>query len=351
MNLAIPLFRAIDEDAMRAAALKRILYLDLNMWIEVAERNSDLAARCRDVVTSGKAIFPVSYAAVAEVINQPDGDQRSNIATLMDELSQGISFRWTRDVQRVEIDHVCAQFFGPTQKGIPRELVLCYLYERMGRTFLEFPPAWNQGDAAEFSEMVANSIELRSVRWLVEHISVDEIRRRHERMGRAYEERMTTVIEESENHFGYVPKPERRKRLLVEEQVWVVKRLLSPRMARLLISRLGPRNAEFLLWLTNKLWKDDEHRLRKTMQEMPSLDLKCHIMAERTSNYSRRVRAQDFYDVEHALVAAAYADEFITTDRNLFHVLSRRADPASPCASRVSYGPEGLQKALALVES
>jgi hypothetical protein len=87
------------------------------------------------------------------------------------------------------------------------------------------------------------------------------------------------------------------------------------------------------------------------MRAIPCLDLQCHIMAERTSNHTRRVRGQDYYDVEHAIVGAAYADVFVTSDRHLYDLLTRRCKVPIARGCQVLLGVGGLRTVLNYVAS
>jgi hypothetical protein len=81
------------------------------------------------------------------------------------------------------------------------------------------------------------------------------------------------------------------------------------------------------------------------------LDIYCHIIAERSRNHSRKVRPQDFFDVEHAVVGGIYADFFVTMDGNLFDLLTHRCGISARCGCRVLQGIKGLEEALTEIAS
>ena len=72
----------------------------------------------------------------------------------------------------------------------------------------------------------------------------------------------------------------------------------------------------------------------------------ARTIRERDGNHSRKPRKQDFFDVEHAVVGGAYADIFVTSDGNLFDLLTRRCSISSDRGCRVMRGVKGLEEAL-----
>jgi predicted nucleic acid-binding protein len=69
-------------------------------------------------------------------------------------------------------------------------------------------------------------------------------------------------------------------------------------------------------------------------------------MAELTGNYARKVKEQDFHDDEHAIVPAVYADVFVTGDRHLLDLLTRRCDIPAARGCKIVRGVQGLREVL-----
>ncbi len=79
---------------------------------------------------------------------------------------------------------------------------------------------------------------------------------------------------------------------------------------------------------------------------MPSLRMFCDVMAARTMNPTRKVRAQDLWDVDHARVGAAYAHVFATLDRELVDLLNNRCKISSWTKCEVVQGIASLTERL-----
>jgi hypothetical protein len=118
-------------------------------------------------------------------------------------------------------------------------------------------------------------------------------------------------------------------------------------MSRTLLKIVGPeRLLDTIAAISKKVGEGGHKRLEQIMKAMPSLDLHCHILAERSCNSTRKVREQDFYDVEHAVVGGAYADFFVTSDGNLFDLLTNRRRVSAEMNCRIMRGVRGLIEIL-----
>jgi hypothetical protein len=167
-----------------------------------------------------------------------------------------------------------------------------------------------------------------------------------ERMER-YVQQMKGVMARSRDQHQHLSKEVRWKQLLLEERTSVVKKLISPRMSKNLLNIVGPEKLlEIIDAISKLIGEGGQHRLDQIMEAMPSLDLHCHIMAERGRNHSRKAHAQDFFDVEHAVVGGVYANFFVTSDGNLFDLLTQRCRISADRGCCVVRGVKGLEEVL-----
>lgn len=110
--------RVVDETQVFAqyVAGRRVAYLDTNLWIALTYVRSAAAASClaacRTLKREDRAIFPVSRAAVSELVEQKPGPAREARATLMDELSAGLCFREALSMRRSEAARAAAVLRG-----------------------------------------------------------------------------------------------------------------------------------------------------------------------------------------------------------------------------------------------
>lgn len=90
----------------RHVKARRVVYLDTNIWVCLTDARTQLSKEClplcREAVQSGAVIFPLSYASISELLDQPPDAPREIQAALMDELSLGITFRDAHLIEKEE---------------------------------------------------------------------------------------------------------------------------------------------------------------------------------------------------------------------------------------------------------
>jgi hypothetical protein len=112
---------ALTVDGERAAyrahvAGRRIGYLDTDAWIRLGRDHDEVAERCRLLCESGgrrkRLIFPLSYAACSELVQQAPSPSRDARVHLMQSLSEGVAFRDRDTVRRIEAESVVPLVLG-----------------------------------------------------------------------------------------------------------------------------------------------------------------------------------------------------------------------------------------------
>ena len=214
----------------------------------------------------------------------------------MDDLSKGLCFRTSKTIHEMEANLALPVILGASEIAFKREEILTWIAEFAARMTLRFPPSWNRAKADKFTRLLADRPELRSVKWLVDHSPPGQMGRENaERMER-YVQEMTAMMARSLSHYQHLSKDARWKQLLLEERTSVVKRLISPTMSENLLNVVGQEKLlDTIAAIAKQLGEGGQHRLDQIMKAMPSLDMYCHIMAERGRNHSRKAYAQDFF--------------------------------------------------------
>jgi hypothetical protein len=336
-----------QRKAIRLEASKPLVYLDSCVWIDIAERFQPLSQRCRSLVQTGKVLFPVSFSAIQEVVEQPTATKRSRVAALLDELSRGVCFRPSGTIQKLEANLALPVTLGVAETRLKREEILTWIVEFAAKMNLQFPPSWNQSEANRFTRLLAARPEIRSVKWFVDHSPLGQMRSENAQRMERFVQGMEDAIAKSTSDYQHLAKDVRWKRLLFDERASVVENRISPVITKSLLNIVGPEKLLAMIGAISKqVGEGGDQRLIQIMKAMPSLDIQCHLMAERVSNHSRKPRKQDFFDVEHAVVGGAYADIFATSDGNLFDLLTRRCRVSTDRGCHVVRGATGLEEAL-----
>jgi hypothetical protein len=347
LNNQLPVFTNEDRKLIDFAANRRLIYLDFNVWINIAEKLKHVAAECRRAVSLGKVLFPVSNATVSEVIEQLNSAQRARLATLMDDLCRGICFKPSDDIYKAEATSAFAVILGQPVIKVSRERTLTWIVECFGQMAISFPSSWSEASAKQFNRQLSNLPELRSVKWLADHLPVEEMRAKHDRSKKDYVERMRVTMEKCASEHQHLAKDIRRKKLLLEERDWALNKFVSPQITKNLLEIVGPeKTLSTIEAISREAGEGSEQRLEQVMAVMPSLDLYCRIMAERGINPNRKPKGQDFHDAEHAIVGSVYADAFVTADGYLFDLLTHRCSIPVERGCNVVRGVVGLEEVL-----
>ena len=105
---------------------RKVAYLNTEMWIQLGRDGDELALQCRslceDAVKQKRLIFPLSYAACSELVQQAPSPSRAERVHLMQSLSEGVAFRDRATVYRIEAEAALPLLLGeePTEPDISR---------------------------------------------------------------------------------------------------------------------------------------------------------------------------------------------------------------------------------------
>ncbi|WPR64377.1 hypothetical protein SLW73_16015 [Glutamicibacter protophormiae] len=96
-----------------------VLYLDMNVWVELAvgslrgkQRWEYVRARLQDAVDRGRITIPLSGANYLELWHRSSEESREDIGKLMRDLSQYKTISSTFEVRRQEVRNYISRFFG-----------------------------------------------------------------------------------------------------------------------------------------------------------------------------------------------------------------------------------------------
>jgi len=142
----------------------------------------------------------------------------------------------------------------------------------------------------------------------------------------------------------HMAKDQQWRQLLLEERIWAVNKFVRPSVATYLTKVAGSEGA--MAEVIRQVGQGGEERIDQIMSVMPSIDLYCHIMAGQSRNCARKVHKQDFHDVEHAIAGSIYSDIFVTSDKYLFDLLTKRYRIPDARGCSVVYGTQGLAESL-----
>jgi hypothetical protein len=314
---------------------RTVVYLDHNIWIDLRDAVTPDARSCRDVclraVDDGLAVFPVAFASMSEMFDVPADDVRVRHAELMDALSLGVALRNSQYVYAMEGEAAYRYVFHSERPQSRRNEVFTAVQDYLADSYTSFPEGWRRADVERFLAHLRDP-GTATVKWLVEHCNVDEIRAGHARTA-TYAERMEAQRQE------YLAKGPQRYDL--EAVVRNARRSLfaecvMPAIRRCSRAEVTPAEFDRLVHAYRSQHGDgNDERLRKVFREAaPVLEVFAHVVAAQSADPRRRSRPQDFWDIEHAGYAPVYTDAFVTADGGLRARLpvGQRRPPAAQAA-------------------
>jgi hypothetical protein len=302
-------------------------------------------AACRSAKASARALFPLSYALFSELLEQCRSDGPIARGALMDELSEGVSFRGTQHVYDIEARAAFPMLFGKPALEPDRRELFTYVGNCLGDWSLRLPtlpPNWTDDATRTLMAQVRSSDAFNSVSWWLANHDLEAHRAGHENILRRHRQQSADsyarAAECARNPDGKLNK----RKALLQEQLTIFKMRVLPALIRLLVEGRPADEAGALLFKAQRaLGEGSEQRLGELMRAMPATGLCGEVHAMRVMNPSRRYRDEDFWDVEHVMVPPVYADAFVTLDRELADIL-RRSEAPSRRGCRILSSLNGL---------
>lgn len=302
---------------------RRVVYLDTNVWIALAHESTEDARRClrscKAALHQQRAIFPVSHAAISELIEQGAGPSQTKRGELMDELSCGITFRSLYAVREVEARNALGVLLGSAAEPNERSRVFSYVVEAFGDATVSFPPEWTEDMVARFIAYYWASGAVTTIKWYLDHVDLDawrDQRLNSERASQAsFEASLRAAIDRHKTRAG---KPHYASALR-EEHHYFFRNWILPAVVAMADKEQVNRAAQRI----RRIIDGDDHLLAQVMKAVPSLCAECCLLAHRIMNPGRPYKPEDFWDIEHSSMPSAYSDGFCTLDRGLRHGLYR----------------------------
>lgn len=296
---------------------QRLAYLDNNVWIELRDTQSQEALACREACyesrRNGRVLFPLSFATITEAIEIPDPETRARHATLLDDLSDGVTFRTPEILFRVEGRKAAEWYFLDKNSWLERQDVFTSVPGHLGDISYDVPAAWSTEMLKDFLAHAAADPRMRSVRFIAE---LFDWRTRHAKFSSMFVREMH-ALRTRQAAQPRLPKQQEFEKALQEERIVLLRRYFIHGVSKHIFNLLGPEKAA--IKIDQFLQKNDggPQALKKIFKRMPMLDQYARMLAQDSIERNRKPQAQDFFDFDHATAPTVHSDAFVTLDRRL----------------------------------
>jgi hypothetical protein len=323
---------------------RRAIYLDTNVWIQLShERTEDAQkclAACKAAQRAGAVVFPLSYAAISELIEQASSPSQMKRCELMDELSVGVSFRHSQAIREIEAQNGLRVLLGEVPVPVDRTTSFSYVVEAFGHASLSFTPDWTEEMIAQFMEHCWSTGFVTTIKWHLQHSNLDAWRREHIESERATQLRFEQSLSASIDHYKTRNGKPDYSAAVRDGHRYYFESAVLPLIAAIATAEEFQRITGLI---RNIAHGNDDELLAQVLEAVPSVDAQCRMLAHRIMNPTRPYKAEDFWDVEHAVIPCIYSDAFCTLDGGLRHAL-RTPDVLNNSRCKILAGLDHLRE-------
>lgn len=303
---------------------KKIAYMDQNLWIDCCDETStgalELKKKIRELVKNDLLVVPLAWPAISELIDQPNLEIRRKRAEFMDEISGGVIIRNSNIQEETELLRILTRIHRPDKpESANRNQAYGFIFDYISDTFnaiyIDKIARWFEGQIAT---NFMNAERFRSVQAMLEMLHGSEIRARSVQETGKYQQEMQLEFDITR---ADILNNKRNK----DDVLRLIREKSFPRLERLMENirlEAGPRMREII----EENIQYYRHRHGRLFQFVPTADIVNQLYTIQLMDKKRKVRPQDFYDIEHARIMP-YCDIFATRDSFLF-------DTAKLCAKR-----------------
>jgi len=311
---------AIDGEraAYRAhVAGRRIGYLDTDAWIRLGRDRDEIAGRCRRLCESGvrqkRLIFPLSYAACSELVQQAPSPSRDARVNLMQSLSEGVAFRDRDTVRRIEAEAVVPLVLGDRAA----EVDMSRLFAGVQECLSDFADC-DLVETPVSPEILSRARHTNLFRSLAQYVHICDGLNKYEESGPFFEPRREILSASVTKAANAVRDPNgkvNRARALRQEAVGAFMNALPALRAAF---EARPQEDQRRLAELARHDPGSPERLIEFIRSMPSVTTETELFTRRVIQPERKHRGRnDFWDIEHAIVPATYSDVWVTLDQGL----------------------------------
>jgi len=295
---------------------REAIFLDTNIWIDLAEAESVLAKRVKKLliklVDEGRVFCPLSEAVIWELYKQ-EYDSMLRVAKLMEKLSLNISFAIKEEIFALEIESFVLTCITEARMSVPNKTAIYVpIVSYLSSTgTLRFPNGWDEASMQKFAKLFVDGVSALTL--------TKFLKMRRGTFSFIRKERSPGYSETWRKRWQLTQGDKEKMRRYEEETI--ASKIMLPTMNRFRAKLPLMQQLQFIDVLKSLPRDKYGGCLAFMLAHMPALKNEIEILTISGFDNNRKGTMNDFFDIEMLAVPLAYADALVSSDKWLKHLL------------------------------
>lgn len=284
-----------------------IVYLDQNKWIDLArarvgradgQKHQAVLEKITEVVSQGKAVFPLSWLHFVETRKKRDLKKRRELAEVMAEISQGIAIIPKSIIMNWELEHAIAMAFGETPTPIP-SVFGNGMSMIFGQNFIE--KEMNSQPHLKTAYLIDRAKSVLSGKEATVSFLVGDDEDLNSKVVNGLRDINEPFVERMEKS----REQDREANDDLQERLYlaILTKELQPKLIPMLGDHGKTMNDFFSLGLEN---------VRRFFHDVPTLDVEIGLALSLNKHWDRKLKVNDTSDIAFACISIPYCDVVVT---------------------------------------
>jgi hypothetical protein len=288
---------------------RKALFLDSNIWINIADENSSLASKIKNrlikLVEKGVVFCPISMPIISELYKQ-NFESAYQGGKLMEKLSLNLCYKHNNEVFRNEVINFIKSIFKKQKLQLTNEFILCPIVGYLSSNYtLSFPESFSNYQIDENSEAMKQYLDDMTL--------TEMLKLRKSNFPFKNETNLLSFKEQNEKRHKFTKGNKTKMRRIEEE--YVANSIILPLIMK--ISTQLTTEQIVTVWNYIESLPKDKYGgyIKSILDYLPALKSFVEIMTITGYDINRKDSTNDFFDRELMIIPLAYADVLIAEDK------------------------------------
>lgn len=293
---------------------RSIIYLDMNIWIELADEKTSLAGNVKEllkILVNDRKLFCPLYSSVLSELYKQNPSSMLRVGKLMEELSLNFCFVQSKEIWREEVRLFVQTLLDEKVYRISKEyLFIPYIGYLSSKGMFTYPKDVDENEALKITNVIKNNLDKATLS------NVISLATRKKVESKKYSAMLNQHYKEVwANNKG------NKSKIRIENQNYLAKTKILPIIHKM-NRTLKPEQVYKITKYITSFPKDDRKSVFNSIIDfMPSIRNEVDILSIVPLDNQRKITINDYYDIENLIVPLAYSDAFVSRDKWIKHLL------------------------------